>query len=719
MAFSFGYSPWLLVVSCLVAGGLTYWTYRETIPSLSPVLRGVLGTLRFVALALLCFLLLEPVARQIDQIERPPILAVLVDDSESLRVTLGDEDDSEVAPNAVRAAVDQIRAQAEDGEVRLFAFDQETRSLDGSVDSVRLSGSRTNIAAALQSIGQDLQNANLQGVALLSDGRYNTGRNPLYVADRYPVPIHTVTLGDTTRARDLQVRRVTTNDLAYVDTQLPVRVGLRVQDAAGERVTVSLLRDGERLDSQDLSLPSGTAEIPVELTTPPAQAGLQQYTVTVTELDNEATYRNNTRTVTVRVLESKRSVLLMGGGPSPSVASIRRMLARNSDLVVTPRISQQGGGFYEGSMPEDLSTFDVIVLAGYPGPAAQPQHLQQIADAVTSEDLPLLFLLDRRTDLSQLDQTLGPQLPVTLEQNRSGFSQAVFTPADAQRQHPVLQVENAPLDLFDRLPPLAVSDSRWAATPDATILGTATVQNVELEDPMLVVRRRAGTRSAAFLGTGTWRWANLPADLESAQPLWPTLFSNLVRWLAAREADQPVRVRPVESTFGGGERVEFSGQVYDESSTPVNNASVEITVTAPDGTQYPYTMEPVGNGQYELDVGVLPEGTYAYTATASRQGASLGQDQGQFSVGALTMEYRETTADRALMEQIAQRSGGTAHTPSTLDALLQSVTQAASFQPQVVEESAETELWHAWMFLAVILLLLAAEWTLRKRYGLA
>jgi p-aminobenzoyl-glutamate transporter AbgT len=71
------------------------------------------------------------------------------------------------------------------------------------------------------------------------------------------------------------------------------------------------------------------------------------------------------------------------------------------------------------------------------------------------------------------------------------------------------------------------------------------------------------------------------------------------------------------------------------------------------------------------------------------------------------------------MEQIAQRSGGTAHTPSTLDALLQSVTQAASFQPQVVEESAETELWHAWMFLAVILLLLAAEWTLRKRYGLA
>ena len=719
MAFSFGYSPWLLVVSLLVAGGLTYWTYRETIPSLSPGLRGVLGTLRFAALALLCFLLIEPVARQIDRIERPPILAVLVDDSESLRVTMGGEDEGETASTAVRAAAEQIRSQAENGEVRLFAFDQETRSLGGSVDSVQLSGPRTNIAAALQSVRQDLQNDNLQGVALLSDGRYNTGRNPLYVADRYPVPIHSVTLGDTTRARDLQIRRVNTNDLAYVDTELPVRVGLRVQDAAGERVTVSLLRDGERLDAQDLTLPTGTAEVPVELTATPTEAGLQQFTVTVTELDNEATYRNNTRTVTVRVLESKRSVLLLGGGPSPSTASVRRLLARDTDLDVTARISQQGGGFYEGSMPEDLSPFDVIVLAGYPGPAAKSQHLQQIADAVTNEDVPLLFLLGRRTDLSQLDQTLGAQLPVTLEQYRSGFSQAAFSPAEAQRQHPVLQIDDASLDLFDRLPPLDVSDSRWAATPDATVLGTATVQNVDLESPLLVVRRRAGTRSAAFLGTGMWRWVNLPADLESAQPLWPTMVSNLVRWLAAREADQPVRVRPAESTFGGGERVEFSGQVYDESSTPVNDASVEVTVTAPDGTEYPYTMEPVGNGQYELDVGVLPKGTYAYTATGSRQGASLGQDQGQFSVGELTMEYRETTADRALMEQIAQRSGGTAHTPSTLDVLLQSARQAASFQPQVVEESTETELWRTWLFLAAILLLLAAEWTLRKRYGLA
>ena len=719
MAFSFGYSPWLLLVSVLVAGGLTYWTYRATTPSLSPALRGTLGTLRFVALVLLCFLLLEPVARQIEQLERPPILAVLVDDSESLRVTTGADADSGAARSAVQETVTQIQSQAAAGEVRLFAFDRDTRSLDGPVDSIRLDGARTNIASALRSVRQTLQDVNLQGVALVSDGRYNTGRNPLYVADRYPVPIHTVTVGDTTRARDLQIRRVTTNDIAYLDTELPMQVGLRVQDAAAERVTVSLLRDGERLDSEEVTLPTGTAELPVTLATAPDTSGLQQYTVAVTEIANEATYRNNTRTVTVRVLDSKRRVLLVGGGPSPTVAGVRRLLERDPDLEVTARIAQQGGGFYEGPMPDDLSSFDALVLAGYPSGAARDAHLERIATAVDEDDIPLLFLHDRQTDLQRLTTTLGGVLPVNVDRLRTSASEAVFTPVPEERQHAVFQIEGASLDDVERLPPLRVSDTRWSATPDATVLARATVQNVSLDTPMLVVRQRTGTRTAAFLGANTWRWANLPADLESAQPLWPGLLSNLVRWVAARESDQPVRVRPVETTFGGGERVEFTGQVYDESAAPVSDAAVEVTVTAPDGSEYPYTMEPVGGGQYTLDVGVLPEGTYRYTATGTRQGTTLGTDQGQFSVGALTMEYRETTADRALMAQIAQRSGGTAHTPSTVDALLQSVQSAASFQPETIEESTEAELWHAWIFLAVILLLLAAEWALRKRYGLA
>ena len=716
MAFSLQYSPWLLLLCIVVAGGLTYWTYRDTVPVLSTTWRSVLGGLRFVALALLCFLLFEPVAREFDQIERPPVLAVLVDDSESLRLTSG-ADSADAAQASVRDAVDRLRQQGVDGEVRLFAFDRSLRPLDGTLDSLRLSGSRTDLAAALQSARESLQDANLKGVALLSDGQYNTGRNPLYVAERYPVPIHTVTLGDTTRERDVQIRRVTTNDIAYVDTELPFRVGLKSQDAGGRSVTVSLLRDGERLDRQTLTLPSGTAEVPVDLSAAPQEAGLQQFTVAVTEIEGEATTRNNTQSVMVRVLESKRRALLVGAAPSPDVAATRRLLSRNADIDLTARVSKQGGGFYDGALPDSLAAFDVLVLAGYPGPTARPGDIARIAEAAA--DVPTIFLLDRQTDLQALQGALSGALPMTLERRRSGFAEVSFQPAPSERQHPIFQVEDASLDLLTQLPPLYASNSRWAPTPDATVLATSRVRDVSVGDPLLIIRRRAGTRSAALLGAGTWRWSNVPSDLQAAAPLWPGLLSNLVRWSAARDDDRPVRIQPVASTFGGGETVSFTGQVYDESQSPVSDAAVEVTVTAPDSAQYPYTMDPVGNGQYELDIGTLPEGTYTYAATASRGGTTLGRDQGRFSVGALTLEYRETTANPALMRQIAERSGGTAHTPPTIDALLQDVQQAATFRPTVTEETTEAELWHASLFLAAILGLLAAEWALRKRLGLA
>lgn len=723
MSFSFGHSPWLLLISVLLAGGLTYWTYRSTIPALSSAWRWGLGSLRFVALTLLCFLLLEPVSRQVERTEQPPLLAVLIDDSESLRVTTrgAPSDTSQTAPRqAVRDALQTLAP--DEASVRPFAFERRARllrtsELSQTPDSLTFDGARTDLTTALQTVRDALGPENLQAVALLSDGQYNTGRNPLYIADRYPVPIHTVTLGDTTRQRDLQIRRVATNDVAYANTELPVQVGLRASDAGGEQVTVSLLRDGERLDATEVRVPSGTAEVRVDLSTTPTEPGLYRFTVAVSPLDGEATRRNNRQTVAVRVLDRKRRILFVGGAPSPNVAAIRRVLERDADTDVTARITQRGGGFYGGALPSDLTDFDVMVLAGFPSSKTAPSTTDRIAEA--AREVPVLFFLDRQTDLQALRSSLADALPVALERARSSFSEAIFTPSAARAQHPVYQLESVALEDVTQLPPLRANDSRWQATPDAEVLATATVRGVALDDPLLVVRRRSGTRSAAFLATDTWRWANVPTNLEAVRPFWPNLVSNLVRWAATREADQPVRVRPVTTSFAGGEPIEFTGQVYDESMRAVSDAAVDVTVTAPDGSEYPYAMEPVGSGRYVLDVGSLPEGNYRYTARAAQQGRTLGRDQGQFSVGALTLEYRETRANATLMRQIARRSGGSTYTPATLDGLMQTLQASGRFEPTVQEETREAELWHASAFLLAILLCLGAEWVLRKRMGLA
>lgn len=723
MTLSFDYSAWLLLVSLLFAGGLTYWTYRATIPALPGRWRALLGSLRFVSLALICFLLLKPVVRQMTETERPPVLAVLVDGSQSLRVVSGENRDT--TTEAVRERLRPVLSSLTDdlpGTARVYAFDQSLRTLSGSpLDSLSFEGTRSDMGTALQEATDALQGENLRGVALVSDGQYNSGRDPARVADRLSVPVHTVTVGDTTRRRDVQVRRVATNDRAYVDTEAPVRVTIGAEEVGNESVTVSLRRSGATLDQSEVPLPPGTAEVAVDLSYRPEQAGLKELTVKVSPVPGEVTTENNVRTATQRVLESRRTVLLLGAAPSPTFSAIRRVLARDANTTVTARVPKRDGSFYGGPLPDTLSRFDVIVCAGFPS-APVPESVVQRTAQVLADETPGVFFLDRQTDLSAWRTHFSDVLPVLPEAGRLSFTEAAVSPLEGERSHPVFQIEGADVSLFKRLPPLAVPTTSWRPSPDATVLAETqrpSVPDASQNDPLLVVRRRAGDRTAAFLGVDTWRWATLPADLATADPLWPGLVSNLLRWVATQSNDRQVRVQPVSAPFKGDEPVAFSGQVYDGSMTPVPNATVDVTITDSTGTEYPHSMEPLGNGQYELSVGTLPEGTYQYEAVADREAGTLGRDKGQFSVGALRLEYQNTRANPVLMRQISSRSGGTAYTPDQAQALPLQLAASESFASTTVTDTTEAELWRTSLFLILLLILLATEWTLRKRFGLA
>ncbi|PSR04148.1 MAG: hypothetical protein BRD54_02360, partial [Bacteroidetes bacterium SW_8_64_56] len=172
------------------------------------------------------------------------------------------------------------------------------------------------------------------------------------------------------------------------------------------------------------------------------------------------------------------------------------------------------------------------------------------------------------------------------------------------------------------------------------------------------------------------------------------------------------------SSFEGGQPVKFTGRVYDGSMRPVPDATVEVTVTDSAGTNYPFTMEPTGEGRYRLAVGTLPQGTYRFQAMARLGDTELGTDQGRFSVGRLRLEYQSTRADAVLMQQIATRSGGGAYTRQTVQQLPRDLDRRSSFSSEVVRQTSEAELWRTSLFLLAILVLLASEWTLRKYLGL-
>ena len=711
MDLSLGHSPLLLVLCLALAAGLTWWTYGRTAPRTTPGRRAVLMGLRATALFIVLVLLFEPVLRRVEAEEEEPVLAVLVDASQSLAPS----DSGGPGAEAVRAALRDF-PDVPRGEARFYAFDREARPLDGP-DSLRFDGPRTDIAGALDRVEADLGGRNLRGVLLLSDGRYTAGRNPLYLAERFGVPIHTAVVGDTTRRRDVLVARVTTNEIAYVGVELPVQVAVRAEGFGGERATVALYEGGERLDAATVTLPEGGVEVTADLALTPEEEGLRRYTVAVTRFDGEVTVANNTETVAVRVLSAQRRVLVLAAAPGPDLSAVRQVLSTDPNAEVVPFTQRGPGTVYEGTPPADLSGFDAAVLVGYPGRVADRALLGRLADAA-GRGLPVLFLLTRQTDLPALRATLGDVLPAVPQAIRPGFTEAALLPTAAGALHPVLALPSVAGGQVDRLPPAFANDSRWVPSPDARVLATTRVRGIALDDPLLLVRQRGRSRSAALLASGTWRWLNLPADLEPLAGFYPGLMENLLRWLTTRDDDRPVRVRPVRALFDEGEPVQFTGQVYDESLAPVPDASVQLRIAAPDGTTSPFTMRPVGNGRYVLDAGALPEGDYTYAAEAERAGAALGEDRGAFAVGATAAEFRDLQADAALMRGIARRSGGTTVAVEDVPGFPARLAAEGRFEPLVVERETETELWEVAWWLALVIGLLSAEWVLRKRAGM-
>ena len=689
-------TPWLSAVFLLAAAAGAIWLYRHTMPALPRSKRIVLGVLRFCALFSILLLLLEPVLRLVRHAEKEPVVAVLIDDSASLRLASGADTSLAGAQAHIRDILQHIPAAARGADVRCIRFGSD---LDGGElpcfepDSLALNAFRTNIAQALVSTEERLRDENLRAVMLVSDGRYNTGRNPLYVSERYPVPVFTAVAGDTLRRQDIRVQRVLTNEVAYVGAELPIEVGIRAEGMGGHRITVSLAADGKTITSQALEIPPGNAEVVADLSVTPESEGLQRYTVAVTELPDEVTHRNNRESLAVRVLSSKRRILLVAAAPGPDVAAIRRLL------------------------PSLLADFDVIVLAGYPGRVSDTTVLQRIGEAAR-EGIPVFFLLTSATSITRLDIISEDALPVETGRVREDFMEATFKTTPAGNNHPVMHISGGDSEVWGALPPLEYSRTQWTLSPDAQALATVSVRGIDLPEPLLVVRRRAQHRTAALLGAGTWRWQNLPEDLSHFEQLPAELFANIIQWLTALEDDRPVRIYPVRDVFGGGESVQFSGQVYDESLNPVPDASVEIGLISPDGVEFPYLMHAIGSGRYTLDAGALPEGAYSWTATAYRGGESLGSDRGEFVVGSLTLEYREPGADATLMRQVAQRSGGVLldqNRPEPFIEVLSAYLEGAS---DTISQTREEDLRKHPALLLLIIAFLAAEWFFRKRNGM-
>ena len=272
-----------LVLAAVISIILSLFVYRTTVPPVSSAKRYILISLRSVGLFLLFFLLGEPLLSLVTHSVHQPVIAVIADNSQSMAITDRKGRRDETLKSVLHS--DVWKQIGKNGKLTYALFDAKVRNLAGiNDDSLTFKGEATDIAEALKSMKRTSASSNVQGIVLITDGNSTVGMNPLYEAEELGVPVFTVGIGDTVEQKDLLIRKVLTNDIAYSGTKVPVNITVHSSGFGGERVQVSLRNGTTILDEKALTLDVGTRDYLVPLSLVTEKVGTQKFTAEVSSL---------------------------------------------------------------------------------------------------------------------------------------------------------------------------------------------------------------------------------------------------------------------------------------------------------------------------------------------------------------------------------------------------------------------------------------------------
>jgi hypothetical protein len=714
---SFSWRPIFFFLAAAGSVALSLFAYRITVPPISSSVRRTLIALRSAGLFLLFLLLGEPILSHIVRIVVPPVVDVLVDNSRSMTIKDRSGRRQEALQSVLRSGV--WLQLGEEGKLAYALFDEKVRIVASNPgDSLSLNGETTDIAAAFKETKRMAAASNLRAVILITDGNSTAGSNPLHEAEDLGIPVFAIGIGDTNEQKDVLIRKVLTNEIAYIGTRVPVNVTVHSAGYAGSQVRVSLSDGNDILDEKSLTLAGGARDYAVSLTMIPKKEGIRKFSVGVSQLPDELTVHNNEMSFFTKILRSKLRVVLLAGAPGEDVAFLRRLLAGDKNMDATVCIEKKDGQFYEN--PPSAQTFneaDCLLLVGFPGGSSSPQTLRLVSNAMQGGK-PFLLVLSRATDFAKL-RSFDAVLPFSVQSVSNNELQVFVSIPGDQSINPILRIGDREKtgDVWSALPPIFQTQGSFRPKPESEVLAAARFQGIPLNNPLIVARNIDGKKSLAVLGYGLWRW-QMMSDAGSIAAQVPASFiSNALRWLTTREDTRRIRIAPTKESFTSQEPVEFVAQVYDENYAPIDNAQVEVRAGRR-GETNPITLDALGNGQYQGTIDHLPEGEYSFEGKAMLDGKELGGDRGTFTVGGLQAEYLETRMNKQLLEQIADHTGGRYYGPDDIGTLAKDIGVLPNFKSKELSTVTEYELWNSRWMLALAVSLFALEWFIRKRSGM-
>ena len=697
-SLSFQYPAWFLVL-CLLAGA-TYAAvlyYRDTTfdekTSGSKWWQYAMATFRFVAVTVLAVLLLSPFIRTRNTKQFKPVVAVINDNSESVKAGL--KADTTAYKQQLEKLISKLGDKYE--VVPYNAGDVLKRGVDFSYTD-----KSTDLSGALDEINSIYYNQNLGAVVIASDGIYNKGVNPVYTAAKAGYSVYTIALGDTTIQKDQKLSNAYYNKITYLNDQFALRVDVEQTNLPGKNVKLSVYEVGEGnnatlLQGKDIVYTSDNFFQSYDFVLPASRVGIMHYRIALSNVEGEVTYRNNVRDIFVEVLDGRQKILLVAQSPHPDIAAFKAAIESNKNYQLDVEFAE--------SFAKKLNEYNLVILHQLPSANNRAAAILKEAAELKKS---LLFVVGSQTLLPEF---VRAQQSVAIKGNADKFNEVT---ANVSKDFALFTLSDKTIQTIPKLPPFSCFFGEFSANASSKVLLMQKINSVATDFPLWLLNETGEQKTGVICGEGLWRWRLYDYLINKNHDATNELINKTVQYLAVKSDKRPFRVNQTKTIYQDNEAVTFDAQLYNASYELVNQPDVDLKITGGD-KPYEYKFSKTENA-YSLNAGFLPVGNYAYTAT-TKLGNSTYTASGKFSVSPLQLEEMGTRADHQVLYQLATQHNGAMHYLIDIDKIAEEIDARNQLKP-ILYDTFVTEgaINLKWIFF-LLLVLISAEWIIRKYLG--
>lgn len=729
--------PWWGYVGVFAVALVLAWlAYVRVIVPLNVRQRAALTALRAATLILIVICLLRPVVFEPSDTAADAVVPVLVDVSRSMRLA-----------DAGEPRIDQARAVAADlladlgahYRVELLTFGESLAKAE--LSQLAATARRSDLSGALAALGDRYRGARVAGIVVISDGGDTAGEEagaPGSAGAR----VYTIGVGGHGDDPDREVINLTAGDPVLPGSSIDLSVSATSRGLGTEPIELRLAANGRPLAVRHVTPTGDEALVHEVFTVSPDPGTPTVYTVVIPPVAGELAAENNVRSVLVPPQGRRRRLLIVEGAPGFEHTFLKRALSHDRgitvDAVVRKGQNDEGRDTFFVQAPADrapalasgyptekadLFAYDAVFFGNIEGDFFTRDQLEMTAEFVGRRGGGLLVLGARSFEQAGLIGTpLEEVLPLDLTDRRGAIARVVEISAPAPNElaltpdgaaHPATRLAvsiDASRKRWASLPPLAAVTQVGGPRPGAQVLAVSSSPGGELR-PLLAAQRYGQGRAMVFAGEASWRWR---MQLPAADTTYETIWRQMARWLSAA-APEAIAIQPLAVTLPGTTGT-VSVLVRDETFEPIGDGEVALRVTAPGGEVRNVTaaLTDPGEGRYTASVRFEQRGVYRLTADVRRAGSQIGSASRATLVGGADLEMSDPQLNDAVLGRIADATGGR-YLPAAEAADVTALLSAADEASPPLEMR---DVWNNGWSLLVIVLLLAAEWVLRRRVGL-